>query len=458
MNKNLILNISIFCALILVLATGFSKREEIKKYKEGEFIVKINSKKFGRIESSEKFIRNILEAHLGFAIKSITPFVTDAQFAVVRIDERQNIMDAISILNSSDDFSYAQPNFLYTLQDESTGGAPNDADFAQAWGLKNIGQAINNLKGKEGADIDVMPLWEKGIVGKSEIIVGVVDTGIDGTHPDLVDNLFVNVGESGELATNGIDDDKNGFVDDVNGWNFFAKTNNPFDGHSHGTHTSGTIGAVGNNGTGVPGVNWKVRLLPIKIFSDSGGYAGDDQVIEGINYAVKMGAKVLSNSWGGGGYSKAMFEAIQNAQKAGVLFVAAAGNYTDDNDQYSFYPAGYDLDNVIAVAATTNTDDIASYSNYGAKSVHVAAPGSSVYSTVPAGKYAFKSGTSMATPHVSGIAALLLSEFPNTTPAKIRETLIKSSVEVPSLKDKCVANGRVSAANAYAALASEQKN
>lgn len=441
MNKKIFLNFLIFLVLIFGLATGFSNKKTEPKYKSGEFIVKINSKKHARTDSLENLI---VTNTRGFTVESIRAFVTDPRFAVVKIAEHHLTMEAISTLNRSDDFEYVQPNFVYSLLD-----VPNDTEFNKAWGLLNLGQTINNLKGKEGADIGVLPLWEKGIVGKKEIIVAVVDTGIDSKHPDLAEQVFVN---AGEITGNGVDDDNNGFIDDVSGWNFYSGTNNPMDGHSHGTHCSGTIGAVGNNKKGVPGVNWHVTIMPLKIFSDGGGYAGDDEVIEAINYAVKMGARVMSNSWGGGSFSQAMFEAIKNANEKNVMFIAAAGNNYNDNDEYPFYPAGYESDNVVSVAATTNSDSLASFSCWGAKTVHVAAPGKDIYSTVPGEKYAFKSGTSMATPHISGIAALLLSEFPNATPLQIRNALIEGSVPTDALKGKVQGNGRVNVANAYEIL------
>ena len=239
------------------------------------------------------------------------------------------------------------------------------------------------------------------------MVVGVIDTGIDYKHEDLAANIWIN---PGEIPDNGIDDDNNGYVDDIHGINSITGSGDPMDDHYHGTHCAGIIGAVGDNGKGITGVNWTVKIIGIKFVS--GGFGLDSDAVESINYAVGLrnrgvNIRVLSNSWGGGGYSQSLLDAINQANTSGILFVAAAGNNSSDNDASLFYPASYDTLNVLAVASTDHNDNLSSFSNYGATTVDIAAPGSSILSTYPNNNYYSTSGTSMATPHVAGAAALL---------------------------------------------------
>ncbi|MBI4925823.1 MAG: S8 family serine peptidase, partial [Bdellovibrio sp.] len=325
-------------------------------------------------------------------------------------------------------------------------GQPNDLDFSKLWGLYNTGQKDSAGQiGVPGSDIGVLPLWDQGLLGSHDIIVAVIDTGVQWDHPDLKENIYVN---PGEIAGNGKDDDGNGFVDDVSGWNFITKQGNSQDDNGHGTHVSGTIGALGNNETGVVGVNWHVSILPIKFLSESGSGTLEDAV-EAIRYATKMKAKIMSNSWGGGGFSQAMLDTIVEARNAGILFVAAAGNSATDNDSTPMYPASYSAENVIAVAATDNQDKLADFSCFGKKTVHVAAPGVNIYSTLKGSSYDTYSGTSMATPHISGIAALLWSANPDWTFDVIKQRLIQTSTPIRALKSKVTARGRVNIFNAY---------
>jgi subtilisin family serine protease len=267
---------------------------------------------------------------------------------------------------------------------------------------------------------------------------------MDWDHPELADNLYTN---AKEVAGNGKDDDGNGFVDDIHGWNFSANTAVSRDDNKHGTHCSGTIGGKGNNSLGVAGVNWDVTILPVK-FLDSAGSGTLENAVNAINYARMMKVNLMSNSWGGGGFSDALLKAIQDARDAGILFVVAAGNDARNDDDVPTYPASYQVDNIVAVAATDNQDKLATFSSFGPKTVHVAAPGVNVYSTTPNNQYAVLSGTSMATPHVAGIAALLYSIHPEWTYQEIKQRLITTSDPVSSLRRKVVAKGRVNAWNA----------
>lgn len=326
-------------------------------------------------------------------------------------------------------------------------GLPNDKGIPFLWGMYNWGQKdVERRVGRAGSDISVLPLWSQGLTGSHDVIVGVVDTGIDLKHPELLPNLFVN---RAEIPGNRVDDDRNGYVDDVMGWNSITGTGKSQDDHGHGTHCAGTIGAVGNNKEGVTGVVWNVRLLPLK-FLNSNGFGTTEDAIEAIAYGRKMGVHILNNSWGGDTYSRGLEEEIERARDAGILFVVAAGNEASDNDRTPRYPASYTVSNMLTVAATDNQDQLAGFSNYGGNSVHVAAPGLHIMSTTSGRSYDNMSGTSMAAPHVAGAAALLKSVRPEWGVSEIRERLIRSSEPVPSLRRKVLARGRIHVARALA--------
>jgi hypothetical protein len=268
----------------------------------------------------------------------------------------------------------------------------------------------------------------------------VIDTGIDYLHPDLAENMWTN---PGEIAGNGIDDDGNGFVDDVYGWDFANDDNDPTDGHYHGTHCAGTVAGVGDNGIGVAGVMWHAQLVALKFLSDGGSGTTTD-AIDAVNYANAMGIHITSNSWGGGGYSQGLYDVIAE----GGLFIAAAGNSGVDNDLSPHYPSSYACDNIIAVAATDHSDLLASFSCYGLTSVDLGAPGVDVYSCSPGNSYQYLSGTSMATPHVSGAAGLVWSYNPMLTALEIKDLLLQSVDPVSSLNGRVVTGGRLNVAAA----------
>jgi thermitase len=418
----------------------------------GELIVKLRDQGVGRKRASSLLFASLNKALGGATVLSAAPFETDSSLYVVKISDDSKLQAAMMALSSEPAIQYSEPNYLYTTQDQDgsqpedpVSNLPNDADFSKLWGLNNVGQADSaGQVGTAGSDIEVAPLWQAGITGDKRVVVAVIDTGIDHLHPDLADNIFTN---AGEIAGNNIDDDKNGFIDDVHGYNFEARNANARDDHDHGSHCAGTIGGVGNNGVGVTGVAWNVTLMPLKFLSASG--SGSLQgAVESINYARMMKVNVMSNSWGGGGFSQTLKDAIEATKEAGIVFVAAAGNDSSNNDASPAYPASYDISNIISVAATDNRDNIARFSNYGSAKVHVAAPGVKIHSTTKNGGYNSFSGTSMATPHVSGIVALMLSAHPEWNYEEIKNRLIQTSEPVRALRRKVMAKGRVNAFNA----------
>jgi len=318
---------------------------------------------------------------------------------------------AVRILRGLKVVKYAELNALRYLDT-----MPNDPSFPNLWGLNNTGQT----GGTFDADIDAPEAW--GIfTGDPNMVVADIDSGMDMTHPDLAANVYTN---PGEIPGNGIDDDGNGFVDDVHGWDFAHNDNDPSDTDvvcgGHGTHTAGTIGAVGNNGIGVTGVNWNVKIMPLKVFKT---YflvfcsASTTDIISAINYAASMGVRVSNNSYGSNTPTKAERDAIGASRS---VFVAAAGNDGLNTDNAPQYPSAYNLPNIISVAATDHNDSLAAFSNYGPVTVDLGAPGVGILSTTPGNTYSVFDGTSMATPHVTGAATLLLAKDPTLTPGEVK--------------------------------------
>ena len=350
-----------------------------------------------------------------------------------------------------------------------TGGSGADPLFDKQWGMK---------------DNDVKGAWSvAGTKGSDQVVVAVIDTGLDYTHEDLVDNLWRNPGESGidangaDMATNGIDDDGNGFIDDVIGWDFGRGDNKPYDMHKsgfallqggnpgHGSHVAGCVAATGDNGKGITGVAPNVKIMVMRFLTEEGS-GTTEGAIGAIKYAVDNGAQILSNSWGSegegdAGESQALKDAIQYSMDNGVLFVAAAGNgrqgkgYDNDNDSKPAFPASYPHENIISVAAVDESDQMGAFSNWGRTTVDIAAPGVKVFSTVPDNRYqdtvinipglivATWDGTSMAAPHVSGAAALYLSKNPNADWREIKNAILSTATPISSMSGKSVSNGKL---------------
>ena len=324
---------------------------------------------------------------------------------------------------------YVEPNYKFSIHQE-----PNDPRFEEQWNLNNTGQA----NGLPGADISALEAWQISR-GSDEIIVAVIDSGIDYEHPDLAANMWVNPSPT---------------FGDVHGATWLDGTGNvtsgdPMDDNGHGTHVAGILGAVGNNGTGIAGVNWNVRLMALK-FLDEFGFGFTADAAAALDYAIEQGAHISNNSWGGGGFSQALKDMIAAAGEANQLFVAAAGNSGSDNDAIPAYPASFDLDNIISVASSNRNDERAFLSNYGANTVHLAAPGADILSTLPGENYAVLSGTSMAAPHVTGVAALMLAIDPSVRYSDIKETILETVTPLSDWESLVVSGGRLNAAAAVA--------
>jgi subtilisin family serine protease len=339
-----------------------------------------------------------------------------------------SVGDAVSGLEGMTGVLYAEPDAVRTAT-----AVPNDPRYPEQWALPVI---------------DAPAAWDL-TTGSPQVTVAVVDTGVDSSDADLAPNIWTKPGESGGgRETNGIDDDRDGFVDDVHGWDFVSDDARPQDGNGHGTDVAGTIGARGNDGVGVAGVSWSAGLMPLRVLNNAGtGFVSD--TLSAYTLAARDGARVVNASLGGSRFSRAEFDAIAAAPN--TLFVVAAGNAGRNNDAIGQYPCDYNLANLICVAATDENDNLANFSNYGATNVDVAAPGVDILSTLPGNQYGLDSGTSMATPHLSGAAALILARNPGVGVAALRAALLSSVAPLPALAGKVATGGRLDLATAIAA-------
>ncbi|ATH07288.1 hypothetical protein BIY24_04855 [Halobacteriovorax marinus] len=439
-------HIMLGAAAFAITASGMAA-----KYVPGEMIVKMKA-------GSEKSAFTSFKS-LGVELDRTIDLTNETLF-VVKFDETKSMKSMTTLLADNPNIEYAEPNFIYEivkpvstfninpyiaspLTVQSDAYTPIDPKFGQLWGLANTGSNDpTGAAGVAGADIDVMKAWSL-TQGDKRVRIAVIDTGIDYNHPDLKDQMWTNLAElNGE---EGVDDDGNGYVDDIHGYDFANNDGDPRDGHSHGTHCAGTIGAS-HNDIGVAGVMADVEFVAIKFLADNGS-GSTEGAIKSIDYATKMNVDIMSNSWGGGGRSQALEDAIQRAADKGIVFTAAAGNSSTDNDSRPHYPSNYDVKNVISVAATTSSDSLASFSCYGRNTVHIAAPGHNILSTVKNGGYASYSGTSMATPHVSGAIGLLIAQNGRMDVEELRNRLMATSEPLSSLRGKTINAGRLNAYN-----------
>ncbi|MEK6556660.1 MAG: S8 family peptidase, partial [Bdellovibrionota bacterium] len=355
----------------------------------------------------------------------------------------QKLNDAMAELRQDPDVEYVEPN--YYLNKLDVGGF---SDIVTKDEMVNMSSGSYQAT---SAPIQVTDSWAL-ITGTSVPIVAIIDTGVDTGHSVFTASnaIWQNPGENGtdgngnNKRTNGVDDDGNGYIDDYNGWNFVSNSNNVFDNNGHGTHVAGiTLGVGLNIYASTPGQS-PIKIMPLKFLNGAGSGKTSD-AIKAIYYAVNNGASVMNNSWGGYSYSAALHEAVTYSYDAGVAFIAAAGNETNDNDAVAIYPAGYDVPNVISVAATTDADNLASFSNYGRNTVGLASPGYRIYSTYPGNSFGISSGTSMASPFVAGLAAILVKQQPTILGYQVKEIIMSNTDAVTGLATKVQTQGRMNA-------------
>ncbi len=400
----------------------------------GEYVVKLKD---------THSVMSVQQLSQSLGVEVVEKISPASKAVLVRKNALERESFVIQSLESHPMVANAEPNYIYDING-GTQALPNDPMLDQLWGLINTGSNLTSqVTSREGIDVDVQRGWELE-TGSRDVVIAVIDTGVDHTIEDLAPNMWTNDAELNGQA--GVDDDGNGFVDDIYGYDFANGDGDPMDDHGHGSHCSGTIGAKGNDGKGIVGVAWDVRIMGIKFLTGSGSGTLAN-AIKSIDYATLMGVNVMSNSWGGGGFSEELKASIERARDAGILFTAAAGNSKSNNDRDPSYPASYDVDNIISVAAIDSDGRLASFSSYGRNTVHVAAPGVGILSTTPDG-YKSWSGTSMATPHVSGVAALVLSHVPGISMADLKRRIVGRTSPVSAIRSKVASGGIVSAYHA----------
>lgn len=419
-------------------------------YIRGEYLVKVRSG-----AALERLLEEQYESVGSVARKVPVMEARDSGlWYKVRVADDHKLREAILSARESADVVYAEPNYLYYALSANEKNMPNPPsrgkagpDYSPVPSLPNPPVVDPDLSRMYGlSKIGAQQAWQV-TSGSTKVLLANIDTGIDYNHEDLINNLWRN---PAEIPADGVDNDGNGYIDDIVGWDFRDKDARPFDDNSHGSHTAGTIAATGGNGVGISGVAQQASIMGLRFLGGSEGSGSLEDAIKAIEYATNNGASIMSNSWGGGGYSQAMFDAISRANDKGILFVAAAGNSGSDNDKKAQYPANYKLPNVLTIAATDSADKLASFSCFGATTVHMAAPGVKILSTVPGNKYNSLSGTSMATPHVSGAAVLLKAAYPNMRAKELKAVLMESVEKLPNLEGKVQTGGRLNISKAFA--------
>jgi len=421
--------------IIFTLLEGFSYGLENSPYVEGELLVKY---KKGLSKKSRDMIAQQLSTN---RVKELTAFDID----LIELPYGMSVEEGIRKYRFYPKVEIAEPNYyIYAFSK-----TPDDTNFSILWGLNNTGQTVNGTSGTSDADIDAPEAWDT-TTGSSSIIVAVLDTGLDLDHEDLSGNIWSN---SEEISGNGIDDDGNGYKDDVKGWDFVNSDNNPDDDNGHGSFVGGIIAGTGNNSKGICGVNWTAKIMALKIL-DSSGSGDTASAISAIQYATTKGAKVINASWGGTSSSDSLKSAIESSN---ILFVTASGNNGDGNASQGWdvdtsgneiYPACYTSTNILSIAATDQSDNLCDFSNYGATSIDVAAPGKNIYSTYYSNTYAYADGTSASCAYVSGLAGLLLAVKSTLTATELKDQIINSIDQKSSLIGKTFSGGRINAYNA----------
>lgn len=415
-------------ALILCASIASAHAQEAVdlSYAPGELIVKFKR------DVSDKDLKDSLDRAELKVLKHFSRRRGKLE-GLTHVSTKLETTDALDALRNHPAIEYVEPNYAVYPS-----GIPNDPQFTTLWPLNNTGQS----GGAVDADIDAPEAWNL-TTGSHSVIIAVIDTGVDLNHPDLAANIWRN---SGEIAGDGLDNDGNGYIDDINGWDFWNNDNTVFDAvnqNPHGTHVAGIIGAHGNNGIGIAGVNWNTTILPLKFIGPTVGF--NSGIISSIEYAADKGAKVLNASFTSGFFGKGVMDAIE---EAGLLLVASAGNNSANADVTPYYPANFDLGNIVSVAATDHNDLRASISNYGLRNVDLGAPGSAIQSTLPAGQYGNMTGTSMSAAYVSGVAGLIYSLYPELTAAEVKYQILTTVDPISALNGITLTGGRVNAVKA----------
>ncbi len=433
----------IFAAALTLGAGSSSWAVEEPEAVPGEYIVKLKeapivSRLLRRPTMLSEQLGASVERHIGSHAILVKRAPIETQESAIQVLSRDPLVE------------YVEPNYIYRAAIQ-----PSHDMYGRQWGLRKVPEPNSLFR----VDINAEAAWDM-TTGSKSVLVAVIDSGIDYEHPNLVENIWTNPGESGkdsagrDKSSNGIDDDSNGYIDDVHGVDFTRSGGGPIDSETHGTHCAGIIGAYSSDGRGVVGVNWNVKLVSVR-FLNKAGEGTLDRAVNSIKYAIAIKAKVINASWGGGAGSRSLKAAIEQANKEGILVVVAAGNGENgvglDNDVHESYPNNYSLENIIAVAAMNSGGKLADFSNYGKEKVHLGAPGVNIWSTVPGRSWDLKSGTSMAAPFVTGVAALVLSALPQPdlmTPGELRAAILSGVQPISSLSEKLSTGGILNAPDA----------
>jgi subtilisin family serine protease len=408
---------------------------------------------FVKVRSEREFLRAMSQEMAGFSGTYSTSPILSTKFGNWYRIRSQSLSaeekNTLELLVHREVFISVEPNLVYKRMINEGGEGrqrrlassnQSDPDYLPLPELPEMPIEDTRLAELYGlSKISAKEAWSIK-TGSKSIVVANIDTGIDYNHQDLANNVWRNPSET---CNDNIDNDGNGFVDDCIGWDFYNKDSKPADDDGHGTHTAGTIGATGDNGIGISGVAKLASIMSLKFLGGPSGSGTLEDAVASITYATQNGAKILSNSWGGGGFSQLLYEAISAANEKDILFVAAAGNSATNNDLKPTYPASYSLPNIISVASTDKADKLSRFSCFGKKSVHLAAPGSTILSTLPDSTFGQLSGTSMATPHVTGAALILKAAYPQLDAIAIKGLLMDGSDRMSNLTDKIRSGGRI---------------
>ncbi len=431
--------LSLLATLAVVTVPSVMMAQE---YVPGEVIIKLKGS--GKTMKAQAFIGKAV-SEKAMTLKGSYSGLNMHHF---KLGDGQDLEATLRDLRNDPDVEYAEPNYILKAPGQVGQEEVMSMSDVRAQAAVAASSTVGALA-QTNAPIQLQNAWSQMSSSVSPIVVAIIDTGVDMNHEVFVDSGAIWTNPN-EIAGNGIDDDANGYIDDVHGWNFAANNNSPMDDDNHGTHVAGIVLGTTQDIAAYPMQPAAIRIMPLK-FLDSSGMGTTSDAVKAIYYAVNNGAKVLNNSWGGGGYSNSLLDAIAFAYSRRVVFVAAAGNSSSNNDVTPTYPANYSVPGVISVASTTDADGLSSFSNFGLSTVHVGSPGSSIWSSLPNNFYGRASGTSMATPFVAGLAALMLRENSSLSAYQVRELLFAGAQKISSLQTKTTTKARINAYNSVVA-------